>query len=70
MTSTLTGPIGAAISTPMPMPASTSWMVERTICAPACKARAYSLFERGAEAVAPRRAVHGAHLRSLADLRD
>jgi hypothetical protein len=26
--------MGAATSTPTAMPASTSWMVERTICAP------------------------------------
>src|SRR6185503_16274042 len=34
MQRTLTGPMGAATSSPTPMPASTSWMPDRTICAP------------------------------------
>jgi hypothetical protein len=43
----LTGPMGAAISTPIPIPASTSWMPDSTICAPSCKA-GYPFFGRTA----------------------
>jgi hypothetical protein len=70
MTRTFTGPIGAAISTPMATPASTSWMPDSTICAPSCKARLFAHGGKSGENDIAREHAGRLGLRSFADLRD